>query len=107
MAKSLIDLSKLSYDDLQTLAADVEKAKKRLEARQKREVLKQVKALVAANGFTIAEIIKSASEPARAKVQPKYRNPNNPEETWAGRGLKPKWLLAAIEAGADQEDFAI
>ena len=34
-----------------------------------------------------------------AKVPPKYRNPDNPSETWAGRGLKPSWLAAAIKAG--------
>src|SRR5262252_4467396 len=28
-------------------------------------------------------------------VAPKYRNPENPSETWAGRGLKPRWLAAA------------
>ena len=31
----------------------------------------------------------------RGPVPPKYRNPQNPEETWAGRGLRPKWLTAA------------
>jgi DNA-binding protein H-NS len=33
----------------------------------------------------------------RGPVAPKYRNPQNPEETWAGRGLTPKWLTAAIK----------
>ena len=28
------------------------------------------------------------------KVPPKYRSPSN--ETWAGRGAKPRWLVAAI-----------
>jgi H-NS histone family len=27
-------------------------------------------------------------------VAPKYRNPENPSEAWAGRGLKPRWLTA-------------
>jgi DNA-binding protein H-NS len=31
---------------------------------------------------------------ARGAVAPKYRNPENPAETWAGRGLKPRWLVA-------------
>ena len=25
-------------------------------------------------------------------VVPKYRNPDRPSETWAGRGKKPRWL---------------
>jgi DNA-binding protein H-NS len=40
-------------------------------------------------------------------VAPKYRNPENPEETWAGRGLKPRWLAAAIKSGKNQDDFLI
>src|SRR5690349_737834 len=28
----------------------------------------------------------------RKKVQPKYRNPENPEEVWSGRGRKPRWV---------------
>ena len=27
---------------------------------------------------------------------PKYRNPNNPEQTWSGRGKKPKWYIEAL-----------
>ena len=40
-------------------------------------------------------------------VAPKYRNPENPTETWAGRGLKPRWLTAAIKGGKKQDDFLI
>jgi DNA-binding protein H-NS len=43
----------------------------------------------------------------RGAVAPKYRNPDNPSETWAGRGLKPRWLAAAIKEGKKIEDFAI
>src|SRR5579864_950364 len=44
---------------------------------------------------------------ARGKVPPKYRNPDNPSETWAGRGLKPRWLAAALKAGKKLEYFSI
>ena len=41
------------------------------------------------------------------KVAPKYRNPNNRSETWAGRGAMPRWLAAEIKQGKKREDFAI
>jgi DNA-binding protein H-NS len=44
---------------------------------------------------------------ARGKVAPKFRNPENPSETWAGRGLKPRWLAAAIKSGKKLDDFRI
>jgi DNA-binding protein H-NS len=43
----------------------------------------------------------------RGAVAPKYRNPENPAETWAGRGLRPRWLTAAIKGGKKVEDFLI
>ena len=44
---------------------------------------------------------------ARGPVAPKYRNPENPSETWAGRGLTPRWLAAALKAGKKLEHFSI
>ena len=43
----------------------------------------------------------------RGSVAPKYRNPDNPAETWAGRGLRPRWLAAALKSGKKLEHFAI
>ena len=42
---------------------------------------------------------------AGKKVAPKYRGPSG--ETWSGRGLKPRWLAAALKDGKKLEDFLI
>src|SRR5215831_4341915 len=39
------------------------------------------------------------------KVPPKYRSPSG--ETWAGRGARPRWLVAAIRGGRKLDDFLI
>ena len=39
------------------------------------------------------------------KVPPKYRSPSG--ETWAGRGERPRWLVAAIKGGKKLDDFLI
>jgi len=39
------------------------------------------------------------------KVPPKYRDPSG--ETWAGRGARPRWLVAAIKGGKKLDDFLI
>ena len=41
------------------------------------------------------------------KVSPKYRNPDEPTETWSGRGKRPRWLTAALLTGHKIEDFVI
>jgi DNA-binding protein H-NS len=45
---------------------------------------------------------------AGRKLEPKYRNPANKQETWSGRGLQPKWLIAAMKSTRKKIDhFAI
>lgn len=41
------------------------------------------------------------------KVEPKYRDPTNPQNVWSGRGREPRWMVAAMKKGAQREDFRI
>ena len=41
------------------------------------------------------------------RVFPKYRNPNEPSETWSGRGKQPRWLTAALKTGRTIDEFVI
>src|SRR6266478_5078604 len=50
---------------------------------------------------------KGGRDGLRGPVAPKYRNPANPTETWAGRGLRPRWLAAALKTGKKLDDFSI
>jgi DNA-binding protein H-NS len=43
----------------------------------------------------------------RGPVPPKYRNPKDSSQTWAGRGLQPRWLKDAIKSGKKLEGFMI
>ena len=75
--------------------------------------IQQVKALMAQYGLTPADLggARAAAPAARragngGKVTPKYRDPAT-GSTWSGRGLKPRWLKAALESGRALSDFAI
>ena len=50
---------------------------------------------------------KDGTRRAYPKVLPLYRNPSEPSETWSGRGNKPRWLAAQVNAGRDITDFLI
>jgi DNA-binding protein H-NS len=39
------------------------------------------------------------------KVAPKYRGPRG--ETWAGRGVRPRWLTALLKQGHKVEEFSV
>ena len=121
-----IDLKNLSAKELDTL---INKAKARKTTLKKRKpittVRAKLKAAAAAEGYTIAELFGTGSAsaaPAAAsrksgkstkagrplgKVAPKYRNPENPAETWTGRGMKPRWLAAQLAAGKTADEFLI
>lgn len=42
----------------------------------------------------------------RAAVKPKYRDPAS-GKTWTGRGVMPKWMKAAVDAGRSRDEFLI
>ena len=41
------------------------------------------------------------------RVFPRYRNPDDPTETWSGRGRQPRWLAAALTKGRTIDEFRI
>lgn len=71
----------------------------------------QVRDLMARHGLTMADITakttRATAGAARSggKVAAKYRDKAG--NSWSGRGLKPKWLTAALANGAKISDFAV
>jgi DNA-binding protein H-NS len=51
----------------------------------------------------------NASQPRRPHppVRPKFRNPDNPAETWSGRGRRPRWVVEQLRSGKRMEDLQI
>lgn len=74
------------------------------------DAIAKVKALMAEYGLSAADlsgkVALSAKPDGTRKVAAKYRDPAS-GQTWTGRGLKPKWLQAALASGKKLEDFAL
>ena len=102
-------MAKDNLSDLLAQKAALEKQIADVQREQRSSAVNQVKALMAEYGLTLADIgSKPAAAPKKAagKVAAKYRNPAT-GDTWSGRGLKPKWLTAALAGGASLADFAL
>ena len=41
----------------------------------------------------------------RARAKLTYRNPENPGQTWSGRGTQPPWVKEALKDGAALEEL--
>ena len=53
----------------------------------------------------LREIVEIA--PVKSKVAAKYANPEDPSQTWTGRGRKPRWVEAFIQKGNTLKDLEI
>jgi len=45
--------------------------------------------------------------PKGTRLKAKYRNPENPKQTWAGRGLRPAWMIALLRRGTKLSDLSV
>jgi DNA-binding protein H-NS len=95
MAKT--QLGSMSVEQLLQLRDDVGKELNRKSA--------ELRTQLARLGTEIAPGRKRGGSLKGKKVPPKYRD--SAGNTWAGRGAKPRWLVAATKEGKKLEDFAI
>ena len=95
------DLAALSHKDLLKLKQDVEKALRDSETRARKEARKAAEKAAAEFGFSLDDVASNGTPRKKPVSPPKYRNPDNHDETWSGRGRKPRWLNEAIAAGTD------
>jgi DNA-binding protein H-NS len=125
------DLSKLPYGQLKSLRSQVDSA---MLARQRETASKIAK--IAEDTDIALDKLQSLTGPAtltrpangngahvrkpavqvtkgkakKASTKPgqvQYRDPENPKLTWTGRGPKPKWMVARIDAGATAESLRV
>lgn len=55
---------------------------------------------------TVYKAASNGKASPRIPVAAKYKDPVS-GQTWSGRGLRPRWLAAAIASGKTLEDFAL
>ena len=116
------DLADMDESELRDLIQRAQKALDRIVSKRARRTLKEAKRIAAEVGYEVtftkpgrgdgrrrrkAEGAKQPAGSSRGKVAPKYRNSDNPGETWTGRGRQPRWVQAALAEGRSLSDLAI
>ncbi|WP_028031586.1 H-NS family nucleoid-associated regulatory protein [Gemmobacter nectariphilus] len=105
-----LDLNAMSLRELKELQVRVDKAVATYEDRRKKEALAELEEKARDMGFSLAELMSlqsSKSSRPRGNSVPKYANPENPSDTWSGRGRKPRWFIDGLASGKSPEDMAI
>ena len=97
-----VNLSGMSVEALTDLRKRVDET-----LHQRRANLeKQLERMSSATAVVGGRVVRGGGSSLRGKkVPPKYRSPSG--ETWAGRGARPRWLVAAIKGGKKLDDFLI
>jgi DNA-binding protein H-NS len=99
-----------SIQELLAQKAALEKQIAEAQRSARAEAIAKVKALMAEYGLSVADLAGKAASAPKAegtkKVAAKYRDPAT-GQSWTGRGLKPKWLQAALASGKSLSDFAL
>lgn len=101
-----IDISQLSGDELRTLGAEIAARIQQIEAEAREAGLRKIEEIAATHGLSAREIAERFGRGRRRRkpaAPPMYRNPENPEQTWTGRGRKPSWVLDYESRGCDLE----
>lgn len=102
-----IDLNNFSTSELEELAKSIDKELKRREIEKRRNVKAQIRELAASLGMTPEEVLGIESAKKATYKVPKYQNPDNPEQTWTGKGKRPAWLKEALAQGKSLEDLRV
>lgn len=96
-----INLDALSPAELQALIKSAEAQMQSARKNHIQEVRTKVEALLKSAGLTLDEVYPrrggQGGKGPKAVVAPKYRNPENPAQTWSGRGKRPLWFSEALK----------
>jgi len=98
------DLQNASFDDLLELKIKVDDLLRSKQGEEIYSLRNKISAASSALGISLAELFglnkipeREPKERKRREVKVKYRNPDNPDETWSGRGRPPHWLQAKLD----------
>ena len=106
-----IDLSGLNIDQLTNLVGKAQSEMASREKQRKKDLRSELERRVDADGYKMGDIFPElgkggANGAGRQKRPAKFRNPQNPDQTWSGIGRSPKWVQAVLEErGIDATAF--
>ncbi|AGT10461.1 H-NS histone family protein [Paracoccus aminophilus] len=100
-----VDLDAMNLSELRDLRNKVERAINSYEDRRRKEALAAVEVAAREHGFNLAEL--TGIKISKSRVAAKYVNPADQNQTWSGRGRKPRWVQEHLDSGKSVEDLAI
>jgi DNA-binding protein H-NS len=105
MARTSNSLDAMSYAELAQMQSRIERLKIERQNTERAELRQRILAMVKEHGFEISDLF-GRGRKGKGTVAVKYRDLQNPANTWTGRGRMPRWMTAAMKGvKAKKEDF--
>jgi DNA-binding protein H-NS len=106
MARSK-NIESMSYAELTEMQVRIERAKTEKQNSERVALRQKLTDIAKEHGFDIRDLFDGRRR-GKGSVAVKYRDPNNADNTWTGRGRMPRWMTAAIKGSkAKKEDFLV
>lgn len=105
------NLADMSPDDLKELRGRIDKQEQQARRNAKEKAVSEILEVAAKHGYKMADLFPNGVQKAVRKplavLQPKFRNPDDAEMVWNGRGRQPDWFKEKLAAGVERADMLI
>jgi DNA-binding protein H-NS len=102
-----MDLTALSIAELNTLQGDISREIARRRKSEADSLVNEFRKRASELGLSLDDLMTGKSTAKRGKVAVKYRHPDDAGLTWTGRGKKPLWVDAWLNAGNSIDRLAV
>lgn len=102
-------LDRMQISELEQLKVRIDKIIAIKQVKERATVRTKLVAMAAKSGILLGDVVygNGAQRLKKRKLPIKYKNPDNTDDVWSGRGRTPRWMTAKIKAGAKAEDFRV
>lgn len=102
-----INLEKMTLPELKDLRKKLDKAIAGYEERRRQEAIAAAEAAAREKGFSLSELAGNVKKSRKPVTSAKFRNPDDPQQTWSGRGRQPAWFKEALASGKTEEELLV
>lgn len=102
-----VNLNDLSTTELRDLAQKLEMELGHRRSGDIRNAAAQMRELAASVGMTVEQVMAAGGTQKKGGGVAKYQNPDDPSQTWTGRGKRPNWVHEALSRGKTLDDLRI
>lgn len=104
-----INLTTLSIAELKSLLNEIEVEMDSRTKEERQKLLQEFRDKAKSLGISLEDLLSGQKGKTRAvsKVAAKYANPADANQTWTGRGKRPRWVTECLDAGKSLDDLKV